>query len=165
MEKKFNTEKLVKGWYAFEEGFMVLALGIMGVVLTAQIVMRYFFSSPFSWAEELARYLQIWITFFGIGYGFRKNSHIALTLLSDRFPKYLAYVVSVINNLVMIFSCGVVLYVAPEFLAQQNKLSSTLHVPLRIVYGIIPVGFAITIVYLVFNIVRDTRKTFTKEAV
>ena len=66
MEKKFNTEKLVKGWYAFEEGFMVLALGIMGLVLTAQIVMRYFFSSPFSWAEELARYLQIWITFFGI---------------------------------------------------------------------------------------------------
>ena len=164
MSKKFNTQKLIRGWQSFEEYFMVACLSIMGVVLTAQIVMRYCFSSPFSWAEELARYLQIWITFFGIGYGFRKSSHIALTLLSERFPKWMAYVVSVINNLVMIFACGVVLWVAPEFLSQQDKLSSTLHVPLQIVYGIIPVGFVITIFYLVAMIVSDTKKAFSKEA-
>lgn len=149
--------KVIKVLQKIEENFLITCLSVMGIILTIQILLRYFFNAPISWAEELARYLQIWITFIGIGYGFRKSSHIALTLIKDKLPLKIAIIVSIINNIIMIFSCGVVIYISPIFLTQQNKLSSAMHVSMQLVYCVIPIGFVIAIIYLVADILRELK--------
>lgn len=153
MQFRQVLNKIVKIYMKFEESVLVICLAVMGLVLTAQILLRYFISAPISWAEELARYLQIWITFLGMGYAFRKKSHIALDLLLEKFPKKLSKAITIFNDLVMIVCSAMVIYVAPIFLSQQHKLSSTLHVPLNLVYGVIPIGFGITILYLIADII------------
>lgn len=82
-------KKLVSGLHKLEEYSLILCLTVMGIILFVQIIMRTVFSAPLKWAEELARYLQIWITFLGIGYGIRRGSHIGMTLLRDRLPRVL----------------------------------------------------------------------------
>lgn len=149
--------KVIRVLQKIEENFLIACLSIMGIVLTVQILLRYFFNAPISWAEELARYLQIWITFIGIGYGFRKSSHIALTLLKDKLPRKIGIIVSLVNNMIMIFSCGLVVYISPIFLTQQNKLSSAMHVSMQLVYCVIPIGFIIAIFYLLADIVRNIK--------
>ena len=67
-------KRLISGLHKLEEYSLILCLAVMGIVLFVQIIMRTFFSAPLKWAEELARYLQIWITFLGIGYGIRRGS-------------------------------------------------------------------------------------------
>ncbi|MBA7674224.1 hypothetical protein ES703_82431 [subsurface metagenome] len=53
-------------------GIMILVPLITGVVFT-QVVMRYVFLSPFTWAEDGAWYLLIWISCLGAAYGVKKK--------------------------------------------------------------------------------------------
>ena len=48
-----------------EEFFCASAILLTTVVLFVNVVLRYGFSASTSWAEELIRYLMIWITFIG----------------------------------------------------------------------------------------------------
>ena len=60
--------------------------GIFLCVL-AQVVFRYVFNSPLTWSEELARYLFIWCAFLGWIIASRRNSHLAMTFVVERFPR------------------------------------------------------------------------------
>ena len=50
--------KKVISWldYNLEEVILLVLLGIISVTMMLQIIMRYLFSSPLSWVEELCRY-------------------------------------------------------------------------------------------------------------
>ena len=48
-----------------EDVFCAASLLLTALVLFANVVLRYVFSASTSWAEELIRYLMIWITFIG----------------------------------------------------------------------------------------------------
>ena len=41
---------------------LMIMVPFMLAIIFVQVVLRYVFLSPFSWAEELARYLLIWIS-------------------------------------------------------------------------------------------------------
>ena len=60
--------------------------GIFLCVLV-QVVFRYALNSPLTWSEELARYLFIWCAFLGWIVASRRNSHLAMTFVVDRFPR------------------------------------------------------------------------------
>jgi len=160
------VRKIITIYQKIEEIFLIICFAIMAIILTSQIVCRYAFNSPLAWAEELARYLQIWITFVGIGYGIRTKSHIALTLLREKMPKKIGIVIEVFITLVIIISSICVIYVSPRFLAQQNKLASTLPVSLKLVYIALPIGFAITALYKISELIqlfKDYKKNSNKE--
>lgn len=161
MDKNRPLKELLDVCKKIEEWILVICLIVMGGILVAQILLRYIFHSPISWAEELARYLQIWITFLGMGYAFRKKGHISLDIVLSKLPPMLRCVTEIFNDVVMIACALLIIISAPEFLLQQNKLSSTLHVPMYLVYAVIPVGFGITILYLIADIIQKIRHNIT----
>lgn len=151
-------KKIVRIFQKTEEYFLIGCFAVMGIVLATQIVCRYVFNAPIAWAEELARYLQIWITFVGIGFGIRSGSHISLNLLRKKMPRVLGYLSGILFNGLMVMVCFLVLSHAPEFLVQQDKLASTMNISLRLVYIAIPIGFSIGAIYLIAGMVNDTIK-------
>ncbi len=50
----------------------------------AQVIFRYAFNNPFTWSEELARYLFIWCAFLGWILASRRNTHLAMTFAITR---------------------------------------------------------------------------------
>ena len=56
----------------------VLLLAVMVIAISAQVVMRYAFSSPLTWSEELARYAMIWLAMLAAALCARHGQHIAL---------------------------------------------------------------------------------------
>lgn len=62
-------------------------LGAMLVVVFGQVLMRYVLRMPFSWGEELARFLQIWLTFMGASLAFLVGGHASIQMLLDRLPE------------------------------------------------------------------------------
>ena len=77
-----------------EEGVMVIGLGIMVVLNFVNVICRYLMpQTPFSYTEELNTLIFVWITVFGIAYGYKRGSHTGLTLITDRLPKIAALVV------------------------------------------------------------------------
>lgn len=153
--------ELIHKLQKIEDWFLVICLLIMGIVLTLQIVMRTLFA-PLQWAEELSRYLQIWITFLGLGYGVRKGSHISMTLVQDKMPKSIKYLFKMICNLAALFAFAVLIYSSFTFLEHQNVVSTAMKLPMQLVYSVIPIGAVIYMLYNIGECVRLTKAQFQK---
>jgi TRAP-type C4-dicarboxylate transport system permease small subunit len=156
------VKKIIKIYQKIEETFLIICFVIMGIVLTSQIISRYALNIPIAWAEELARYLQIWITFIGIGFGLRSNSHISLSLLREEMPKKVGFIIEFFINLLIIISSILIVIFSPKFLLQQDKMASTMQISLQIVYVAIPIGFGMTIIYKISETI-ELVKTYHKK--
>ncbi|MCL4768058.1 MAG: TRAP transporter small permease [Hyphomicrobiaceae bacterium] len=64
-----------------ETTFVGGALAFASLLLFVNVVLRYWFLAPISWAEELTLYIMVWIVFVGSSVAIRTRGHIAIDLL------------------------------------------------------------------------------------
>lgn len=66
--------------------FSQLALVAMIIIVTMTVVMRYFFNTGISWAEEVPRLLILVFAFAACAAGVRDHMHVSVTAIYNRFP-------------------------------------------------------------------------------
>jgi C4-dicarboxylate transporter DctQ subunit len=84
-----------------EEGVLATLLALMTILTFVQVVLRYAFNSGLVWSLEATTYLFAALVLFGMSYGVRTQTHIAVDLVTRRLPKRAKKIV----NLVAIFAC------------------------------------------------------------
>ncbi len=72
----------MKIFEAIETHTGIIILIIMSLLVIVQVFSRYLFNYSFVWAEELVRYLMIWMVMIGAALVQAKNDHIRI----DFFP-------------------------------------------------------------------------------
>ncbi len=87
----------------------MVAFCIMLILVTAQIVFRYFLQISVPWTEEAARWFYAWQIFLGSAVAMRHKLHLRVTILIDYLP---AKVQRVLDLLVasagLVFLAGIV---------------------------------------------------------
>lgn len=76
---------------------IALFLAVMVVLVFGNVVLRYGFNSGITFAEELSRWLMVWLTFLGAVVALRERGHLGvdtLILLLPPLGKRLCFVVS-----------------------------------------------------------------------
>jgi TRAP-type C4-dicarboxylate transport system permease small subunit len=99
----------------------------MLVVVSIQVVLRYFFNNAPGWSEELARQFMILFCFIAMALGVRDKIHIALTIIADRALKKFILPLEIIGK-VLIFIMGVMMSInmGPYFTKlKYNRLPGT----------------------------------------
>lgn len=153
MESLKGHNPFLKALIKMEDVILMTCLGVMGIVLFLQVIFRYFLGIPLMWSEELSRYLQIWLTFLGIGYGIRNSSHISMVLVYEKLPKKVQVVVSILSNIVIMVCFIVFIPGAIRFVVDQNQLnSSAMQVRMSFVYFVVPLSGFVYLVYMVADI-------------
>ncbi len=69
---------------------LIAAFFLAAAVILAftQVVLRFVFNNPQAWAEEVGRYLFVWVTFIGAAVAVAHDSHIRVDALIQKFtPK------------------------------------------------------------------------------
>ena len=88
-----------------DPGLGIIVALVMMVVLCADVFLgvfsRYVMARTFTWYDEIARLLFVWIVFLGAAVGVRRSAHFRLHLLVDRFPPGLRRVAHVVGVLVV----------------------------------------------------------------
>ncbi|NOR37645.1 MAG: TRAP transporter small permease subunit [Woeseiaceae bacterium] len=84
-----------------EEGVLATLLALMTILTFVQVVLRYAFNSGLVWSLEATTYLFAALILFGMSYGVRTQTHIAVDLVIRRLPRRAAKIV----NLVAILAC------------------------------------------------------------
>ncbi|MDA0153119.1 TRAP transporter small permease [Vibrio sp. Makdt] len=142
----------------FENTIAVILLVIMTAAIFLQVVSRTFDYS-IAWTEELARYCFIWLVYIGISFAVAKKSHIKIEaismLIDDKEKKYL----SLFSDCVFLIFSVVILFKSTqmvEHLYQLGQTSPALGLPMWIVYLAGPVGFALTTLRLIQQMVSTT---------
>lgn len=103
-----------------------IAVGI-GVLATVTIIfvdvcMRHFASQSLVWAEELVRYLVIWVTFLGGNLAIQKNVHVKMDMVHIKAPKKIAKAVVSITYVICIIGCAFLVFVGARLTGQVFKL-------------------------------------------
>lgn len=152
--RKFNDLMLAICKYA-----IIAMVPVMTVIIFVQVVLRYVFQSPFSWAEELARYLLVWITCLGSAYAIRGGMHISISYLRGKLkgPAQTA-----VTAAIYIITLGFFFYCIKEgaafSLEQWNQRSTAMQIPMTIPYMAIPFGFAIMFLVGLECFIAEMRK-------
>ncbi len=126
----------------------IAVVGIVAGVFVAfiNVVARYVFDASFTWATELTIYLFLWSVFFAAAYCFKKDAHIAVTIVLDLMPDRVAKIMLIISHLItFIFLCAVAYY-GYEYLLETMEFDERSidlwDIPMWTIYSVIPISFA-----------------------
>lgn len=151
----------------FEEGLMILLLFGIGIVMLLQVVLRYVFVAPLSWAEEVCRYLFVWTSFLSIGYCFRLGKVLAVDALYSKLPFKFRRVIDVVATILTFGLFAFFFYRSIHIVAaidRSGQVSSALEVPMKYVYLAAPVGFGLGVIRYTQSAVQKYMSAYRKRS-
>ena len=152
------TQNLGVTWFS-------IALVIVMVLLVLwQVIARYLLNSPSSFSEALTRYLFVWLVLITSTYAFGSREHMYISALNDRLRGKTRTVVNILIEVLTILFAACVMVFGGSIITrmQMVSLDSSLHIPMGVVYAVIPVCGVITVFYCICNILEELEKA--KEA-
>jgi len=121
-----------------------------------QVLLRYFFNNPQTWAEEVGRYLFIWITFLGAAVAFARDTHIRVDAVIALLGSKVARRGDLFRRLVEAAAVAMLLY-SGILVAWKHRNASFYtmpDMPQVIFYFAVPVGSALALFYVMRGIMR-----------
>lgn len=140
----------------FERIFVLLngsvvigGLALMGVVVGWNVAGRYLLANSLPWADEVARYTMIWLTFLGSGLALREGAHVAISNAQEALPGPAAYALRAIILLILFSFFIFMIWVGIEYMQRMAiQRSAALRLPMKWVYAAMPAGFALMTIHL-----------------
>jgi len=129
--------------------YLLFGLGFsMALLVAVQVFCRYALNSSLFWSEELARYMLVWLSFFGATVAYYRHLHPGVDALmarvsatGQRISQLLVYGVTIGLALVMIISgCQFAWFV-------RLQITPALALPKWILLAVIPLSGAILLIY------------------
>jgi TRAP-type transport system small permease protein len=91
-----------EGLWKILEILMVTILGVMVVLVFSNVVARYVFDAAITWAEEVSRFLFVWLTFVGASIGLHRGIHLGMDLVVARLSSRRRLMVDVVNHIIVL---------------------------------------------------------------
>jgi TRAP-type C4-dicarboxylate transport system permease small subunit len=147
-----NIEKIDQYFLKTEKYLGASLIGAMFVIISINVMLRYFFSAPIFWAEELATYMFIYSTFLSAAYAVGHGTHVKISLVFNKFPPLVKKLALILGHILVI---GVFLpFYGPTFEALgMLPPSPAMQFPEKYIYVALPVTFTLFILHSVFQIV------------
>jgi TRAP-type C4-dicarboxylate transport system permease small subunit len=138
---------------------IMIMVPVMTMVIFVQVLLRYVFLSPLGWAEELSRYLMVWISCLGAAYATRSGMHVSIVFLKNRFPEHIRSGVTLMTHLslILFFLVCTVKGFSTSF-SEWYQNSAAMEIPMTFPLLSVPVSFSIMTLFSIELLMRDTRE-------
>jgi len=128
---------------------LMVILGAMTSVIFANVALRYLTDVSILWAEEVARYLMIWLTFLGAGLVLRYGGHLAVDNLQDALGPGAAKGLRVLILALVAVFCGFMIWIGVGFVGRTwAQTTPVTDLPFGLVYAAMPVGCGLILLHL-----------------
>lgn len=135
----------IDGWVVLGEKFFLgLLTGLMTVIMIAQVVLRYVFSRPLFWAEEVCVELLVFTTLFGFSVLLQARKLIEIDILTNALPEGINRVIRFVFQFVGLGVLGVLAWKGTTWVLRpevQVELSPTTRLPIWYNYTLFPTAF------------------------
>jgi TRAP-type C4-dicarboxylate transport system permease small subunit len=130
----------------FEEALCIALITIMGIMIFVQVVMRYVFSYPLSWTDEIAVYCMVWSVYIGGALAVRERAHIRVLNGITAFPKSISTGLVILSDALWL-GFNVFLVLNSVLLVQSffkfPYVSAALGIDQKWAYMILPLAFTL----------------------
>ncbi len=135
-----------------------IAILVAGLVLTWEVIGRYFLSIPSDWQDELSTFLLIGATFASAARTQARRGHVAIEAMGEVLPPAWDRARRRVADLLSCLFCGYFTLKATQLLLEAwdegQTTPSAWGAPLWIPYGCMSVGMAMLTVQLLLQVVR-----------
>lgn len=136
----------------FEEIICVILLLAMVILITLQIVSRYFFSAAIGWTEELVRFLMIWLVFFGVSAGVKRQSFIKVEIFVSKLSEPVKKLCSYISYALCIAILLILIYQGTLMTIKMGTTPAvTMPITWHYVYSAVPIGS----LFILFRLIQS----------
>lgn len=127
----------------------LLVAVISGIIMT-QVVLRYGFSAPLFWAEEVAALMMVFVTLLGLSLLIHSERVIAIEFLPRLLGNRARHVMAALFGLVIVALLVFIAWLAVTWIQQPQvrmELSSTTRMPRWYSYAALPVLLSFMILH------------------
>ena len=129
----------------------------MTALLFIQVVTRFLLSYSFTWTEEVATILFVWMTYLGIAAAVLRRKHLKIDAFVDAMPFKVKRTLLIISDVIFILFCFYIMFPLMDIVqnyASRGAGTPILDIPNAVAYGMLPLCFALTAIRLVQEIWR-----------
>lgn len=144
-----------------------LLIASLTLILSAQVILRYFFSSPLFWAEEVSVQILIASSFIGISYLLYSNQLLKvdfiLSNLKQRPQQIILKLLQVVNLIIIVAFC----YYGTDWILQPETrvdVSPTTQLPRWYNYAILIASFYCMAIHQLVKIITPHSAAVSSEA-
>ena len=144
-----------------ERNIANICLGGLVVTLAVQVFYRYVLKTGLTWSEEISRFLFIWFVYVSASYAVQVGTHIRVTFFVDLFPEKIAKYIRLLADALWIgFNLAVIVsgVLLVRSMIEFPEYSSSLLVPMSLIYIVIPLAHALMIYRIIESRIRHGGK-------
>ena len=135
---------------------LIVIFGLLVIDVLWQVLARYLVKGSYSFTEELARFLLIWLSILGAAYLNACKEHLSMDFLYSRLSRQNQFRLSVFGEVVIFIFAFLVMVIGGLNLVyitlRLEQLSGTLQIPLGYVYSIVPLSGFLIMGFSVYHI-------------
>jgi len=138
-------------------GFATLAIVLL---VSYDVIMRYFFDRPQLFVDEMASFLQVLLIFGGAAYTFRVGGHVRVDLLTNHVRPAARAWLRVVTLLLGVVFLAIVIWVTMQSATtafQYGRVSAVMLYPLWLPMAFIPAGLALLGLGMALVLIRQIR--------
>lgn len=142
-----------------------LITGGIVIVLFAGVILRYVFSAPLFWTEEIVVLGLIWITFLSGIILVRDDKNVVITVVTDALPARISRVVVLTSNILVLLMIAIMLWLS-WILTGKLGMSTTPAIRLSESWfgAALVVGFGGMLFFQIQRVVTEIRSLFDPES-
>jgi TRAP-type C4-dicarboxylate transport system permease small subunit len=161
----------LRGLTAIEKATSIIAACFMFaimIIVFSDVIMRYAFNRPFSWAYDLiSLYIMAGVFFLSLSSTYAVNGHINVDILLPRFSGFVQRLCIIISNLV-----GLAIFIPIAWLGYQRALDNfvssdvmagAIPWPTWASAALVPIGAGILALRLALHLIANTASLLTGE--
>ncbi|MFW6077222.1 MAG: TRAP transporter small permease [Hyphomicrobiales bacterium] len=142
------------GW---DDSLVLIVFWVLAGVVFLQFFTRYILNDSYTWTEEIARYLLIWVTFFGLFMVVRKQSNVAVEIFYRWLPLTLRRVLSTVVDVIAVMFYAAATYLCILLALRTQQSMTSIDVPKAGIYWGVTFGLAVATLYAAFIAWRHWR--------
>jgi C4-dicarboxylate transporter DctQ subunit len=133
---------------------------MMFLIISVNIIFRYFLDNPIFWAEELSNYLFVWMALLSCAYNVGKNGHIRVNIFIQIFDKKLRDIIFILMD-VLLLVLFIYLIIPNWKVIGTLSVSAAMRMPEKYIYAIIPILFVLSAFHILINIFSNIHRMYT----
>jgi TRAP-type C4-dicarboxylate transport system permease small subunit len=160
-KQSMTTNNFFKKLDANGERWLLLPLyALIVITIFVEVFRRFVLSYSSIWAEEIARYAFIYVSWIGASAAIKERAHIRIDVILPFINERTRAVLMIFGDLVTILLAVVAFWWSMETVLTSIKFGSVTHglrISLAWFLAAVPLGFAMMFFRLIQSIVRDIR--------
>jgi TRAP-type C4-dicarboxylate transport system permease small subunit len=143
--------------------YVLFGLGFsMAILVAVQVFCRYVLNSSLFWSEELARYMLVWLSFFGATVAYYRNLHPGVDTLTSRLsPSSQRMTRMLVHSVTMALAVVLIVSGIQFSWFVRMQVSPALSIHKWIILLVIPLSGIIFFIYSVFFFLKSLQQEKT----